>query len=146
MRRARAAWCFSGRGSAGGSGGGGPTRPAGSWGGREGGGPTRPACSRGSREGGGAPFSKGRNSGRSEDRSERARAERSRGVHQPRGQGREGWPPVLVHGARRRGRRPRTRWGRPRQGPRGARGDPQGGGARQEGPDLRAAEGYDDPL
>src|SRR5206468_9092561 len=107
------------RGVRGGGGGGGRASARGGGGGeRRGGGPTRPACSRGSREGGGAPFSKGRNSGRSEDRSERARAERSRGVHQPRGQGREGWPPVLVHGARRRGRRPRTRWGRPRQGPR----------------------------
>ena len=44
-------------------------------------------------------------SGGSEDRSERARAERAGRRHQPRGQGGEGRPAVLLHRARRRRRR-----------------------------------------
>ena len=79
-------------------------------------------------------------SGGSEDRSQRAGVERPGGLHQPGGQGRQGRTAVLVHRARRRGRRPRSRRRRPRQGPRGPGGDPQGGRARQEGSDLRPAQ------
>ena len=62
-----------------------------------------------------------RGHGGSADRSERAGAERPGGRHQPRGQGREGRPAVLLHRARGGGRRPRARGRRPGQGPRGAR-------------------------
>ena len=46
--------------------------------------------------------------------------------HQPRREGRQGRPALQLRGARRRGRRVGSRRRRPRQGERGARGDPQG--------------------
>ena len=55
-------------------------------------------------------------------------------LHQPRRQGRQGRPALLVLGARRRRRSARPRRRRPRQGQRGARGDPQGHRAGEEEP------------
>ena len=53
---------------------------------------------------------------------------------QPRRQGRQGRPPLLVHRARRRRRRARDRRRRLRQGQRGPGRDPEGRRARQEEP------------
>ena len=57
---------------------------------------------------------------------------------QPRRQGRQGRPALLVHRPGRGGRRTRRRGRRLRQGQRGAAGDPEGRRAGQEGPLPRA--------
>ena len=56
----------------------------------------------------------------------RREAQGARHPHQPRRQGRQGRPALLVRGARRRRRRVGSRRRRSRQGERGPRGDPQG--------------------
>ena len=64
---------------------------------------------------------------------------------QPRRQGRQGRPALLVHRARRRRRREGRRRDRLRQGPRGPAGDPEGRRERpQEEPDPRAQVRPDD--
>ncbi len=85
-------------------------------------------------------------SGGSADRSERAGAERPGGRHQPGGQGRQGRPAVLLHRAGGGGRRQGhvgVGLGKAHEVPGG---DPQGGRARQEGSDPRAAQGHHDPV
>ena len=62
------------------------------------------------------------------------RAGRQRRLHQPRGQGGQGRPPVLLLGAGGGRRSARLRRRRPGQGQRGSRGHPQGDRAGQEEP------------
>ena len=74
----------------------------------------------------------------------RARPPGARRRDQPRRQGRQGRPALLVHGARRRRRREGRRRRRLRQGQRGPARDPEGRRAREEEPVPRAQARLDD--
>ena len=119
--------------------------------GRQEGRASRPACSIGrlplprTREGARRGRARGRTRVLSSCRSRRvARAEGARDRDQPRRQGRQGRPAVLVHRARRDRRRGRPRRRRLREGARGSARDLEGRRRREEEPLHRAEARHDD--
>src|SRR5256885_621607 len=119
----------------GGAGGGGGGRGRRGGGGEEGGGG---AAGGGGGGGGAARLERATARGR--------RARRERHFHQPRREGREGWPALRLQRARGSGRRAGTRRDRHRQGERGERGGAQGRRSCPPPPGRGPARGHDHPA